>query len=662
MFVGIGIGLGRNRFAGDFVGSYSRRVLSNGGVIESLTCVAGTSDLLKQASWLLIPSGYKEDIVYAQKPSNGNGDLAFTRASDAFRTYSDGTIRRTPWNISSQSEDFGATWAKSLVTTTGNSGTSPKGSNNATLVSVGIDGISSRHRIYHTTSTTFLIGVSYTYSVYAKKGAHSWIQLMFGTGTGIFSTESYANFNLDTGSIGNKGTTTTASITNEGNGWYRLSITCTPIATGVSTYEIIVTNNTNSVRYPAYQSTAAADVFYIWGAQLNEGSLLPYFATTNRQDVSRLSYMYGSCPALLLEPQRTNLFRWTEDFANAVWTKSTSNTISNQTTSPDGLNNGTLFVGDGTAGVKGITQTLTVSNSTVYTVSVYAKRATNNFIQIASSSAFFASTAYANFDLITGVLGTVSGATASIQSVGNGWYRCIMTVATTAAVSGSVGFYLIDSATAGRAPSNSLNTGVFIWGAQFEHGTTLSSPTNFATTYIPNTSTASGATRNADTFTRNNIYTNGLISASGGTWYVELKNNITYLRDTVNEPLELSENTNNGFYIRPSSVSSRLQILKRQGGFSTPLFTTTTDNVKLVIKWNGTTADVFVNGVKQVLGTSYVTTLMENLTGRGAIVPIFIQAMVLFNTPKSDEFCEALTSENFDTYALMASSLGYNLL
>jgi len=675
MFVGIGVGVGRQRFAGDFVGSYSKRVLSDRGVIESLTCVAGTSALLKQASFLLIPSGYKENVVYAQKPTNGNGDLTWTRASDGFRTFSDGTIRRTPFNITTNSENFTTGWAKSFVTTTV-SGTSPNGLSNATLVSVGVDASSIRHRIYNNVTTTFLVGVTYTYSIYAKKNAHSWIQLMFGNGSpispypNVFTTLAFANFNLETGTTGNVGAGTIATITDEKNGWYRISITCTAVGSGVATAEIIVTNNTNSARYVSYQSSVAEDVFYIWGAQLNEGSLTPYILNTDRQDVARLSYMYGTCPALLLEPQRTNLFRWSEDFnlfTTPIWTKSTSTTsTSNQTTSPNGLNNGTLFAGDGTAGIKGLSQTLNVSNNTVYTVSIYAKRATNNFIQIAASSGFFASNAYANFDLSTGVVGTVSNATSSIQSVGNGWYRCIMT-ATSTATSGAVGFYLIDSATAGRAPSNSLNTGVFIWGAQFEYGITISTPANYATTYIPNTSAVSGTTRNADTFTRNNIRTNELITASGGTWFIELKNNISYTRDGLMR-IGIGDSTNllnNSIWISPDSPSGRYVILKTVGTNNTTLYGTLTDNVKIVVKWNGTNLDVFVNGNKITLNSAqrqFSVTSMENLIATAMTVPTFIQAMALFNSPKSDEFCEALTSENFDTYALMATSLGYNLL
>ena len=55
------------------------------------------------ASWLLIPSGIEEDIVFAQKPTSGLGDLTFTRASDATYTDSTGVVRRSPYNLFTQS-------------------------------------------------------------------------------------------------------------------------------------------------------------------------------------------------------------------------------------------------------------------------------------------------------------------------------------------------------------------------------------------------------------------------------------------------------------------------------------------------------------------------------------------------------------------------------
>jgi len=44
------------------------------------------------ASLIMFPSGYKEDKIYSLKPTDGSGDLTFTRASTATRVNSDGLI------------------------------------------------------------------------------------------------------------------------------------------------------------------------------------------------------------------------------------------------------------------------------------------------------------------------------------------------------------------------------------------------------------------------------------------------------------------------------------------------------------------------------------------------------------------------------------------
>ena len=102
------------------VADYYNRVIADGGVSESLDCVntemsnINEINLLDQASLVMIPSGYKEDVVYSQIPTNGNGDLSFTRASNGTRINSAGLVEVCPWNLLTYSEQFdNAAWAKS---------------------------------------------------------------------------------------------------------------------------------------------------------------------------------------------------------------------------------------------------------------------------------------------------------------------------------------------------------------------------------------------------------------------------------------------------------------------------------------------------------------------------------------------------------------------
>jgi hypothetical protein len=264
------------------------------------------------ASWVLIPEGIKEDVVYAQKPTDGLGDLTFTRASDATRTNSAGEIERTPWNLQSNSEMFTlSNWTKILTTIVANTITAPNGTLTADTLRSTVNGTSTRYRLYG--EVNVVSGVTYTGSYYLKKANHRWIQIVAPNN---FNTAAWANFDLEEGVIGNKGAGVVAIIQSIGDGWYRCSVTGVATATASDTnFNLVLTNNTNSARYPAYISTTAEDVCYVWGAQVVEGTdAKPYFATTNRQDVPRLDYRnadgtLNSCPRLLLEPQRTNSIR-----------------------------------------------------------------------------------------------------------------------------------------------------------------------------------------------------------------------------------------------------------------------------------------------------------------------------------------------------------------
>jgi hypothetical protein len=356
----------------------------------------------------------------------------------------------------------------------------------------------------------------------------------------------------------------------------------------------------------------------------------------------RLDYSLGSCPNILLEPQRTNLALRSEEFDNVSWVKNASSVTANSAISPSGIQNADTLTADGTLNFHTIIQSGSATSGVTYTHSIYAKKNTNNFIQLFGTGTIYTtSTIFANFDLNLGVVGSVgAGATATITSVGNGWYRCTMTATATFTTTGGVIIpCLVSSATSPRAEANTLTTSVFIWGAQLEAGA-------YPTSYIP-TSSAS-VTRNADVISRGNIFTNGLITASGGTWFVDLSNNLSFVRDVYSTGLFVGTDTSatNALAIRNAGGgTNRIAIQKFIAGVPTTLFTTTTSNVKIAIKWNGATADVFVNGVKQVTATAFTTTAMQFLSHIAPIdVPKNINSMALFPTPLTDTQCIALTT------------------
>jgi hypothetical protein len=60
-------------------------------------------------------------------------------------------------------------------------------------------------------------------------------------------------------------------------------------------------------------------------------------------NVPRIDYTGGGCPSILLEPQRTNLVTYSEDFSNASWSKGDSTIVVNSTMSPSNILNATLL-------------------------------------------------------------------------------------------------------------------------------------------------------------------------------------------------------------------------------------------------------------------------------------------------------------------------------
>jgi len=271
------------------------------------------SDLLNQASLVYIPSGYKEDTAYSVIPTDGSADLQFTRASDGTRVNSSGLVENVPWNLLQQSNTFNTTWVLSNATvTSGQSGYD--GSNNAWEFDA--SGIA---QVSQSVSTS---GIQ-TFSVYAKAGSENGLFLRANGGN-----NPRCFFNLDSGTIGNEaGGLIDSEMLNVGNGWYR----CTIIYSDTTNEARIYVAN-NSGGFPTSGS------IYIQDAQLNQGSTAkPYFPTTDRQNVPRLTYE-GGCPSLLLEPQRTNLYPYSEDLTQ--WTTSGSPTITgNDAISPDGTTN-----------------------------------------------------------------------------------------------------------------------------------------------------------------------------------------------------------------------------------------------------------------------------------------------------------------------------------
>jgi hypothetical protein len=129
-------------------------------------------------------------------------------------------------------------------------------------------------------------GTTYAGSIFFKKAAGSpdWMQLAYST-TGLAG---FANFNLTSGTVGNVFAGCTGRIENYGNGWYRCTLIQTATASGTSGGPIpVFVNNTDSVtRFLSYAGNASTSI-YIFGAQLETGSIATSYIPTTAAPVTR---------------------------------------------------------------------------------------------------------------------------------------------------------------------------------------------------------------------------------------------------------------------------------------------------------------------------------------------------------------------------------------
>jgi hypothetical protein len=213
-------------------------------------------------------------------------------------------------------------------------------------------------------------------------------------------------------------------------------------------------------------------------------------------NVPRLDYPpLGGCPSILVEPERINRFKhsqdislWFEPDENVTLTSNTTDTIS-----PDGTNNASKIT-IGSSGIIKRSYQITNSVAGVGTFSGYVKAGTSNQITL------FTTLGSINilYNLSTLAI-TATNGTGTITSVGNGWYRI---TATNTLIASEV-LQVIYTNTAGQT--------IYIWGFQVEAGSN-------ATSYIP--TVAAIVTRNADVISKTGV--SSLIGQTEGTLYAEI--------------------------------------------------------------------------------------------------------------------------------------------
>jgi hypothetical protein len=316
-------------------------------------------------------------------------------------------------------------------------------------------------------------------------------------------------------------------------------------------------------------------------------------------NVPRLDYPLGGitagCPALLVEPSAQNLALQSAAF-NTTWTISNSTQITTNTTGTTDPAGSTLsdliFCQASGTLAQGVNQSISISTSGTYTMSVFVKKASNfDWFRIQFQDA--TATAYqAYYNLVSGTLGAVdAGSTATITSFGNGWYRVTHSRTT---VTGNVvfGLRLANANSTLTVPCDGIS-GAYIFGAQLEVG-------SVATSYIP--TAASSVTRGAETISKTGV--SSLIGQTEGTIYLEVE------QDPLNRDI-FSLNTGTGnsiiFYKNSSNIVNARLYANSSTIFTIANAVATNGFVKIALAYKaGDSAMVINAGTAQTSASSFI--------------------------------------------------------
>jgi hypothetical protein len=440
--------------------------------------------------------------------------VTFTRASAA-RYYDGQTVAKAEENLLIRSQEFdNAAWTNVSITVATDATTAPDGTATADKATRVTTGELSQ-------SPAVISAQIYTVSIFAKQDTSDFLQIALGIGG--FTANDWANFNLSSGTVGNKGSSATASIQSFGAGWYRCVLTCTAVATQTASFAFCPLDADTNSRKP---TNAASSANFLWGAQLEQRSSVTAYTPTTAQPITNYIPVLMTAQAgvprfdhnpttaeslgLLIEEQRANEFVRSENF-NTTWVKANVTVTSNTVIAPNGTLTASTLTSTSTGQCRVEQSFPAVLAVTPYTMTVYAKQASSPFIGMSR----FSGGRFAIFNLSTGALISNSGGTtASIQSVGNGWYRIRFTDSVNPADAFRI--WKIHPCTSSSIDASEIGNSVYIWGAQLEAGA-------FPTSYIP--TVASQVTRSADAATMTGTNFSSWYNAAEGTLYADFKFN-----------------------------------------------------------------------------------------------------------------------------------------
>jgi hypothetical protein len=457
--------------------------------------------------------------------------ITFARASEA-RYYDGKTYAKAEENLLTYSQEFdNAAWSKNGITVTANSTAAPDGTTTADTITPNTT------NTFHRAGQSLTVPASnVTISVYAKSNGYDFLHLRLAFGaSGVGLAFNLTNGVTSTGyREGNVPLPAPASfsVVDDGDGWYRCSITDTVTAGSATQYNYI--GETATVVSFAGDGTSGV---YLWGAQLEQRSAVTAYTPTTTQPITLYQPALQTAASgvarfdhdpvtqeslgLLIEEQRTNLVLRSEEFDNGYWTKTNVTVTANQVIAPDGTLTADKIIGSSASNAKYLIRYIAGTLGTG-SYSIYAKAGEQRYVYLKTQPTGTTANYGIVVDLATGIitqtLNSTSGTTVSnsVQSVGNGWYRISFSINTVTytyfSVVGVPTATISTSSYGDASYTGDGYSGIFLWGAQLEAGA-------FPTSYIP--TVASQVTRSADSASMIGTNFSSWFRQGEGTLYAE---------------------------------------------------------------------------------------------------------------------------------------------
>jgi hypothetical protein len=185
-------------------------------------------------------------------------------------------------NLALYSNDLSnAAWDKSYSTITSNAAISPDGTTNANKVVETTD--TGLHRAGQG-AIAVTSGQVYTFSFYAKAAERNELELQrINTSGTVFNNISVTTADLILGTLSVGLNVTSSSINSVGDGWYRISLSLTAIATGSGGLNIGMQKDGNV----SYLGDGTSGV-YIYGFQAEQGSYATSYIPTQGATATRV--------------------------------------------------------------------------------------------------------------------------------------------------------------------------------------------------------------------------------------------------------------------------------------------------------------------------------------------------------------------------------------